>query len=200
MSKLLPKLLTLLSLPCLMAAAAPDAILRIEWRWVDSTLNGAAIAAVRDGSSTWSTAGSVTPKPGGTLTTTRSPEDNVSPVQELRVLNGHEASQSFSTPVLIQWVEGDRNRSRLRGQPSVQTRGFAVTPQWPGGKTPVKLSIKLTDPQTEFTTTVSQPMNEWHTVLRSGAQPRAPQAGVTSTRDAEAIPQRELQMRVSVEP
>jgi len=181
-------------------ALAADDVLRIEWRWVDSVLNAAAVAAVRDGSSTWSTAGSVTPKSGGTIASTRSAEDNVSPAQELRVLNGHEASQTFSTPVLIQWVEGDRNRSRLRGLPDVQTRGFAVTPQWAGGRAPVKLSIKLIEPQTEFATTVLQPLNEWHTVLRSGTQPRASQRGVTSTRDAEAIPQRELQMRVSVEP
>ncbi|XHS79694.1 hypothetical protein ACFJGW_06875 [Burkholderiaceae bacterium UC74_6] len=175
-------------------------MLHIEWRWVDSTLNAAAIGAIRDGSSTWSTAGNVTPKPGGTITSTRSAEDRVSPVQELRVLNGHEASQRFETPALIQWVEGDRNRAKLRGQPSVRVNSFAVTPQWPGGAAPIKLGIRLTDGQAEFSTTVSQPMNEWRTVLRSGAQPKAPQAGVTSTRDAEVVQQRELQMRVSVEP
>lgn len=181
-------------------ALAANEMLHIEWRWVDSTLNAAAIGAIRDGSSTWSTAGNVTPKPGGTITSTRSAEDRVSPVQELRVLNGHEASQRFETPALIQWVEGDRNRAKLRGQPSVRVNSFAVTPQWPGGAAPIKLGIRLTDGQAEFSTTVSQPMNEWRTVLRSGAQPKAPQAGVTSTRDAEVVQQRELQMRVSVEP
>lgn len=112
-------------------ALAANEMLHIEWRWVDSTLNAAAIGAIRDGSSTWSTAGNVTPKPGGTITSTRSAEDRVSPVQELRVLNGHEASQRFETPALIQWVEGDRNRAKLRGQPSVRVNSFAVTPSGP---------------------------------------------------------------------
>jgi len=189
-----------LLLVCCGPALCAEPMLRIEYRWTTSTLNAAAIGAVRDGSSTWSTAGNVSPKPGGTITSTRNPQDNVGPVQELRVLNGHEASQRFETPTLIQWVEGDRSRARLRGQPSIKVDSFAVTPQWPGGAAPIKLSIRLTDGQAEFSTTVSQPMNEWRTVLRSGAQPRAPQAGVTSTRDAEVVQQRELQMRVSVEP
>ena len=184
----------------LLAGTAAEPLLHIEYRWSTSTINAAAIAAVRNGSTTWSTAGNVSPKPGGTSTSTRNPQDNVDPIQELRVLNGHEVSQRFETPTLIQWVEGDRNRAKLRGQPSIRVNSFAVAPQWPGGSAPVKLSIRLTDGQTEFATTVSQPMNEWHTVLRTGAQPRAPQAGLTSTRDTEAVQQRELQMRVSVEP
>ena len=182
--------------PC----AAADEMLRIEWRWVDSNVPGAALSGLRDGATVWGTSGSVSPKPGGSTVSTRTAQDNVGPVRELRVLNGHEASQRFDTPMLVQWVEGDRRRAKLRGAPSSQSNGFSVTPQWPGAVAPVKLSIKMLDASGEFSTTVSQPLNEWHTVLRSGSAAKAEERGTTSTREAEGVASRELQLRVSIEP
>ena len=182
--------------PC----AAADEMLRIEWRWVESNLPGAALSGLRDGATVWGTAGSVSPKAGGTTLSTRTAQDNISPVQELRVLNGHEASQRFDAPVLVQWVEGDRRRAKLKGAPSSTSNGFAVTPQWPGGAAPVKLNIKTIDASGEFSTTASQPLNEWHTVLRSGGTAKAAERGTTSTREAEGVASRELQLRVSLEP
>lgn len=188
--------LAIVAAPC----AAADEMLRVEWRWVDSSVPGAAISGLRDGAAVWGTAGSVSPKAGGTSLSTRTPQDSVGAVQELRVLNGHEASQRFETPVLVQWVEGDRQRAKLRGAPSTRTSGFAVTPQWPGGSAPVKLSIKMLDANGEFSTTVSQALNEWHTVLHGGGTARAAERGTTSTREAEGVSSRELQLRVSLEP
>jgi hypothetical protein len=196
MRPLLLALAFLIAGPCM----AADEMLRIEWRWVESNLPGAALSGLRDGATVWGTSGSVSPKAGGTSLSTRTPQDNVGPVQELRVLNGHEASQRFDTPVLVQWVEGDRRRAKLRAAPSSTSNGFAVTPQWPGGAAPVKLSIKTIDASGEFSTTVSQPLNEWHTVLRSGGTARAAERGTTSTREAEGVASRELQLRVSIEP
>lgn len=181
-------------------AQAADDMLRIEWRWVESSIPGAALSGLRDGATVWGTAGSVSPKTGGTSVSTRTPQDNVGPVQELRVLNGHEASQQFETPTLVQWVEGDRQHARLKGRPGTRANGFAVTPQWPGGSAAVKLSIKLQDAGGELTTTVSQAMGEWHTVLRSGGQAKATERGSVSTREAEGVSNRELQLRVSLEP
>jgi len=179
---------------------AADEMLRIEWRWVESSVPGAALSGLRDGATVWGTAGSVSPKPGGTSVSRRSAQDNVGPVQELRVLNGHEVSQRFDTPVLVQWVEGDRRRAKLRGAPSSTSNGFAVTPQWPGASAAVKLSIKMLDASGEVSTTVSQPLNEWHTVLRTGGTAKAAERGTTSTREAEGVASRELQLRVSLEP
>ncbi len=189
----------ILFLAALNASAENEALL-VEVRWIESALPPAALAVLRDQSTVWTTSGSISPKPAGTTISTRRPEDDVGPVRELRVLNGHEASQRFESTSLVQWVEGDARHARLRAQPVVQASGFAVTPQWPGGKAPVKLSIRLLDAGQEFSTTVSQPLGEWHTVLRTGGQARAEPRGTTSTREAQVVPARELQLRVSLEP
>ena len=188
-------------------------MLSIEWRWVDSTLSGAALAAVRDGSTVVGTAGVVSPK-GGTVTSTRTPEDSVGPVERLSVLNGHEASVRTNSQQPIQWldlhVDATTRKARAATQTQLvdRTRSFTVMPQWPGGSAPEQVSIKVLTPQAdaqggsqgEMSTTALVPLNTWHAVARSGGTARTPAKGTYGTAEAEVISSRELQLRVTVEP
>ncbi len=61
-------LLPLILLPALAAAAPPAVQLVVELRWVDSNLPPAAQAAVRDGAVVVGTAGSVSPRGPGFVT------------------------------------------------------------------------------------------------------------------------------------
>jgi hypothetical protein len=189
-------------------------MLTIEWRWVDSTLSGAALAAVRDGSTVIGTAGSVSPRSGGTVTSTRSPEDSVGPVERLSVLNGHQASVSMNSQQPVQWLDLRVGASTRKARAATQTqlvdrvRSFTVTPQWPGGSAPVQVTIKVLTPQAdaqgggqgEMSTTASVPLNTWHAVARSGDTARALPKGTYGTAEAAVVQQRDLQLRVSVEP
>ncbi|WP_204280290.1 hypothetical protein, partial [Raoultella ornithinolytica] len=59
-----------LLLPARLAAAPPAVQLLVELRWVDSRLAPAAVAAVRDGAVVVGTAGSVSPRGPGVVTST----------------------------------------------------------------------------------------------------------------------------------
>ncbi len=193
----------------LLPFAAQAQMLTVEWRWVDSTLSGAAVAGVRDGSTVWGTAGSVSPK-GGTTYSTRQPEDAVSPVERLSVLNGHEASVRLTRQQPLQWldfrVDAQSRKARAVTQTQMVERssGFSVKPEWKGGSAPVQLTLKVLTPQAdgqgEMSTTAVVPLDSWHTVARSGAAAKALPKGSYGTAEAESISQRELQLRVSVEP
>ncbi|MET0519557.1 MAG: hypothetical protein ABW005_12080 [Burkholderiaceae bacterium] len=83
-------------------------------------------------------------------------------------------------------------------------RGFVVSPHWPGGRQPVRVELRAITPgeqgQAQIFTTVQLGLDEWLAVARSGAPPPRPQPGMLSTRDAEARPSRELQLRVGLAP
>jgi hypothetical protein len=198
-----------LALLLLLPVSVHAQMLSIEWRWVESTLNGAALAAVRDGATVVGTAGSVSPK-GGVTVSTRAPEDAVSPVERLSVLNGHEASVRLNSQQPVQWLDLHVDASTRKARAATQTqlvertRGFTVTPQWPGGNAPVQVTIKVQTPQAdgqaELSTTSLVPLNTWRAVARSGGTAKAPPRGSYGTAEAESIQSRELQLRVTVEP
>ena len=91
-------------MPALPAAAAPPAVtLLVELRWVDSSLPGAAQAGVRDGAVVVGTAGAVSPRGPGVVTSTAQAAPH--PVQRLMVLNGKRASIRLTTIEPLQWVD-----------------------------------------------------------------------------------------------
>jgi len=206
-------LLSLLALPAL--AAPPAAPLVVELRWVDSSLAPAALAGVRDGAVVIGTAGAVSPKgPGVVTSTTQQPAPQ--PAQRLNVLNGHRASLRLTTREPLQWVDTavelgasgalSRDPRRIyaspRGGEQRHTQSFTVTPTWPGGRAPVRVEFSVDDGDgNEVQSTLDLPMERWQTVARTGdaATPAAPR-GTISSRDAAGQPQRELQLRVSIQP
>lgn len=198
----------------LLPFAVQAQMLTIEWRWVDSTISGAAVGGVRDGATVWGTAGSVSPK-GGTTYSTRQPEDAVSAVERLSVLNGHEASVRLTRQQPLQLLDYRVDPQSRKARAVTQTTqmverssGFSVKPEWKGGNAPVQLTIKVltlksdgqADGQGELSTTSVQPMGSWHAVARSGGTAKALPKGTYGTAEAEGIASRELQIRVSVEP
>jgi hypothetical protein len=205
--------------------AGPRQNLLVELRWVESQFSGAALAGVRQGAVVVGTAGSVSPKPAITLSTRRQEDEQSGQIQRVVVLNGYQASVLLSETQLLQWLdygvelrdirgagggEGDRARiqAQTRSVPVERRRGFALTPQWPGGRQPVRVELRALGnagpqgqgAQTELLSTVQVPMGDWMTVARSGAATRTPQPGVISSSDAESQSSRELQLRITLAP
>jgi hypothetical protein len=207
-------LLTLALLPLWATAAPPAVQLVVELRWVDSNLPPAAQAGVRDGAVVVGTAGAVSPRGPGVVTSTAQPAPL--PVQRLLVRNGQRASQRLTTREPLQWVDAVVELDpaaataasavrRVYAQPRQGerrvTQGFAVTPTWAGGRAPVRVAFDVEDGDNSFQSTLDLPMAHWQTVARTGGGAMAPAPrGTYSSRDAAGQPQRELQLRVSVNP
>lgn len=202
-------LLPLLLLPLLARAAVPEVQLLIELRWVDSALPPAAQAGLRDGAVVVGTAGSVSPKGMGTVTSTV-PAVSV-PTHRLLVQNGERASARLTAREPLQWLDtaveltpGGVTR-RIQASPRPPERqvaqSFTVTPSWGGGRTPVRVTFDIEDGGNAFQSTLTLPLSQWKTVARTGgATAAAAPPGTVSSRDAAGQPERELQLRVSIQP
>lgn len=211
------------------AHAEPASNLLVELRWVQSSVSAAALAGLRDGGVVVGTGGSIGTRPGGrTLSTTQS-ADAVEP-QPLRVvvMNGKSASVTMTEQQPTEWLDygvelspGSRGGSGGHSTSSAKvyaaprsgvierSRGFVVTPRWPGGRQRVQVELKAYHPQegqdgagsqAQVYSTVAVTMGDWITVARSGGNLRPAERGVVSSRDAEPQTSRELQLRVSVAP
>jgi hypothetical protein len=201
-------LFTLLLLPALANAAPPAIQLLVELRWVDTRLPPSAQAGVRDGAVVVGTAGAVSPRGPGVVTSSV-PAVSV-PTQRLLVQNGQRADVRLTTREPLQWTNatvelnanGTRRRIHANPQPQERavTHSFTVTPTWPGGAAPVRVVFDVQDGDNAFSSTLDLPMERWQTAARTGgggAQP-APR-GTVSSRDAAGQPERELQLRVSIQ-
>lgn len=204
------RLLLACSLAPLLAGAAPPAVtLLVELRWVDSSLPPAAQAGVRDGAFVIGTAGTVSTRAPGVVTSTAAAAPQ--PGTRLLVLNGQRATHTLTTREPLQQVDAvaelDANGAvrgvYARPQPRERetTRGITVTPSWPGGQAPVRVEFKVDDDGSSFQSTLDLPLERWQTVARTGGGAAAPAArGTLGSADAAGQPARELQLRVSVQP
>ncbi|MBI3348863.1 MAG: hypothetical protein HY020_16845 [Burkholderiales bacterium] len=201
---------SLLALP---AAAAPPAVpLIVELRWVDSNLPPAAQAAVRDGAVVVGTAGSISPRGAGVVTSTAAPPPQQ--VQRLSVLNGQRAALRLTTREPLQWVDVVVELDPAAGPASAprrvyanprsgerrSTQSFVVTPSWPGGSAPVRVEFDIAQEDDAIQSTLLLPLGRWQTVARSGSAVAPAPRGTVSSGDAAGRPERELQIRVSVQP
>lgn len=201
-------LLTLLPLSAV--AAPPAVVLMVELRWVDSHLPPAAQAGVRDGAVVVGTAGSVSPRGPGVVTSTAQPLPQT--VQRLRVQNGQRAALRLTTREPLQWVDAvvqldpaTRAPQRVYASPRsgerLTTQSFTVTPSWPGGQAPVHVEFDIELDDQALQSALDLPLERWQTVARSGGATTQPAArGSISSRDAAGQPERELQLRVSIQP
>lgn len=206
----------LLTLLPLSALGAPPAVqLLVELRWVDSNLPPAAQAGVRDGAVVVGTAGAVSPRGPGVVVSTAPAA--AQPVQRLLVLNGQRAGLRLTTREPLQWVDAvveiDAAASaagpasaprRIYASPRQgerrRTQSFSATPTWPGGRAPVHVEFDVDDSDNAFHSTLALPMERWQTVARSGGATAPAPRGTLSSADAAGQPERELQLRVSVQP
>ncbi|MDR7333184.1 hypothetical protein [Roseateles asaccharophilus] len=199
-------LLSLL-LPALACAAPPAVQLLVELRWVDSALPPSAQAGVRDGAVVVGTAGTVSPRGPGVVTSTV-PAVSV-PTQRLLVQNGERASARLTSREPLQWVETTVELNpagatrRIYANPRPQERqvaqSFMVTPTWAGGDAPVRVTFDVEDAGNAYQSTLSLPMNRWQAAARVGGSTAPAPRGTVSSRDAAGRPERELQLRVSIQ-
>lgn len=221
------------SLLCLAGALAlparagePRVNLWVELRWVDSRVSQAAVAGVRDGAVVVGTAGSVSPR-GAVVIGTEQQAVQGQLLQRLTVLNGFRASVQLGELTPLQWLDfnvpvaqgsagqaasRDAGRAQLRQGHVEQVRGFSLEAHWPGGREPVRITLRTQDltpseagpgqppVRTELESTALVPLDEWVTVARSGGQLRRSERGTLSSRDAESVSSRELQVRIQVAP
>lgn len=207
-------------------AAEPRVNLWVELRWVDSRVSLAAIAGVRDGAVVVGTGRSVSPR-GAVVLSTEQQSAQGQLLQRLTVLNGFRASVQLAELTPLQWLDmsvpvspgstgqapaRDAGRAQLRQGYVEQVRGFSLEPHWPGGREPVRVTLRTQDltpsesgagqppVRTELESTALVPLDEWVTVARTGGQLRRSERGTFSTRDAEAVSSRELQVRIQVAP
>ncbi|MCY4752869.1 hypothetical protein [Pelomonas aquatica] len=202
--------LLLLPLPAL--AAPPAVQLLVELRWVDSNLPPAAQAGVRDGAVVVGTAGAVSPRGPGVVVSTAPAA--APPLQRLLVLNGQRAGLRLTTREPLQWLDAVVEIDPATGPASAprrvyasprqgerrSTQSFAATPTWPGGRAPVRVEFDVDDGDDAFHATLALPMERWQTVARSGGAMAPAPRGTLSSADAAGRPQRELQLRISVQP
>lgn len=197
----------LLLLPALAQAAPPAVQLLVELRWVDASLPPSAQAGVRDGATVVGTAGAVSPR-GPAVVTSTGPAVTV-PTQRLLVQNGQRADARMTTREPLQWVDtlvdvdanGATRRIRATPRPAerVVTHSFMVTPTWAGGSAPVRITFDVEEGDQSFRSTLDLPMERWQTVARIGGPAAPPPRGTVSSRDAAGQPERELQLRVSIQ-
>ena len=144
----------------------------VELRWTESSISGAAVAALRDGALLAGTAGSTSPR-GAVVLSTEARHDDEPRVQRLTVLNGYRASVQLGELVPVQWVDvgvgvgasgptgGGRTGSGATAGPGgpgqagarawlrqgyvEQVRGFALELHWPGGQEPVRIQVQAQD-------------------------------------------------------
>ena len=222
----------LLALPSARALArdqkGPQRNLLVELRWVESRLNAATVAAVREGAVLVGTGGSVTPR-GSVSLSTPGRSDKPADIQRVRVLNGFSASLTLGETTSTRWLDfaldlplaeaaADTKKaphtplSALARTTVVETsRSMTVTPHWPGNGQAVRVEFATQDQTlsergdaTQATarvlSTVLVPMDEWTVVARSQHRVESKAGGMLSSRDADADLARELQLRVSLAP
>jgi hypothetical protein len=207
--------LLLLLMPRAATAAPPAATLIVELRWVDSDLAGAALGGVRDGAVVVGTAGATSPRGPGVVTSTATATPAA--VQRLQVLNGQRASLSLMTREPLQWLDAVVELAPAPGRAGTAaaprrlyasprqgeqrtTQSFTVTPTWPGGRAPVRVVFAVDAGDEAFQSTLDLPLERGQTVARSGGGTPAAPRGTVSSRDAAGQRERQLQLRVSVQP
>jgi len=209
-SLLIGPLFVPLLMPLSAWAALPAATFLVELRWVDSAVTGAAQAGVRDGAFVVGTAGSVSPRGSAVVTSTAQAQPEPRILHRLKVLNGQRGSVKLTTREPLQSVEtvydvapdGKVRGAYAKPQTTERrvTQGLTVSPTWPGGDAPVRVEFSVDDDGSEFQSTLDLPMDHWQTVARTGGGSSPAPRGTLSSRDAASQPERELQLRVSIQP
>jgi hypothetical protein len=190
----------------------PPVNLVVELRWVQSEVSPAALGGARDGAVVVGTAGSVSPRGAVVLSSQGSAAQRVEGEQRLLVLNGQQASVQLRRAEALQWVEttveidpaaatGPRRiyASPRQGERQIRQR-FAVTPRWPGGQQPVRVSFSVASEGADHESTVLLPLQSWQTVARTGEAQASAERGTLSSADSTPRTQRELQIRVTPAP
>jgi hypothetical protein len=197
--------------------------LLVELRQGDESRFSGSGASVDSGAVVVGTDGSVSARAGVTIEA-RSRDAGRDTVQQLRVLNGSQASLRIGADVPVYWLQSfwtANGPGPAVGTQFVATgRSFMVQPRWPGGNAPVTVEVSAESsalssgglprygnqgqplPPGSFeragvVTTLALPLGEWFTVASSGDTATASERGVVSTRDVGSQRRYIVQMRVT---
>ena len=209
--------------------AGPQRNLWVELRWVDSGISAAAVAGVREGARELGTRRPSLARDTEAQRTEQQLQrvlvlngeqaslqlSETLPLQwlELTAVAADAGPAGPGQPGRL----GGKVRAESRSAWIEQTRGFTLRPFWPGGSQPVRVELQAQGPAAGeapglqpsgqpaarsemLRSTVSLPLGSWLTVARSGARLQTQERGVLSSRDAEQLGQRELQLRVELAP
>lgn len=209
--------------------SGPQRNLWVELRWVDSSISAAAVAGVREGARELGTGRPGLARETEAQRTEQQLQrvlvlngeqaslqlSETLPLQwlELSAVAAGSGPQGPGQPGRL----GGKVRAESRSAWIEQTRGFTLRPFWPGGAQPVRVELQAQGPAAgdaagpqaagqpaarseTLRSTVSLPLGSWLTVARSGARLQTQERGVLSSRDAEQLGQRELQLRVELAP
>ena len=138
-------------------------------------------------------------------------------VQQLRVLNGGQASVRLARSMPLQFLHVVRSPQGTQVMPATLWTdvgsGFAVRPRWPGGQAPVTVEVSAESgsiggsmsggatgssaQRQMLLTTVQLPLGEWVTIASSDESASDRRSGVLSSRDADRSRRQVVQMRVT---
>jgi len=138
-------------------------------------------------------------------------------VQQLRVLNGGQASVRLARSVPLQFLHVVWTPQGTQVMPATMFsdvgRGFAVRPRWPGGQAPVTVEVSAEsgsiggsmsggstgagERRQTLLTTVQLPIGERVTIASTDSSASDRRSGVLSSRDAERSRREVVQMRVT---
>jgi len=138
-------------------------------------------------------------------------------VQQVRVLNGGQASVRLARAVPLQFLHVVWSQQGLQAMPATlwteTGRGFAVRPRWPGGQSPVTVEVSAESGSTgggmsggsmssgerrQLLTTVQLPLGEWVTIASSDESASSRRSGTFGSSDADRSHRQVVQMRVTV--
>ena len=207
------------------AARLPLRNLLIEVRQGDEASLSESGGGLRSGAVTVGPNGEVLARAGVNVEA-RSAESARQTTQQVRVLNGGQASVRIGVAGPMQWwqwVLTPQGPAVIAGSQLVETgHGFVVQPRWPGGDAPVTVEVRseastlasgglpsryspdglpLPERSVERSgalTTVQLPLGEWITVASSGEALQRSKRGVLSTRDVARERRVVVQMRVTL--
>jgi hypothetical protein len=169
MSKRRAALLLCCALPVFAAPpkTPPQVNLRVEMRVQRQAEN----SAVQGSFSVGTRGGATTAAGDVTLSSQRRDADDTA---QVLVLNGGSASLRIGRQVSLptgEWYWGGKNAGFAQTRQWIDaSRGFQVTPRWPGGSAPVALDINAAARgSTSLQTQVQLPLDEWTDFARSGA-------------------------------
>lgn len=133
-------------------------------------------------------------------------------VQQVRVLNGGQASVRLAHSAPLQFVQVIWTAQGVQVLPatywSESAQGFTVRPRWPGGSAPVTVEISAesggdmpsrdgANERRRVLTTVQLPLDEWVTIASTADSASDRRSGPLSSRDVERSRRQLVQMRVS---
>jgi hypothetical protein len=193
-------------------AALPLRNLLVEVRQSEHTRTQEQQAGVSSGGVVVRSDGQVSGSAGVTLQAGSQARDG-GVTQQVRVLNGAQASVRLSRALALQWWQVTWTPQGVQALPGVQwleaARGFVVRPAWPGGDQPVQVEVSAegarlqADPAAPGTdgrrvlTTVQVPLGQWVTIASSDDTAGRSERGVLSSREAQSARQEVVELRVT---